>query len=71
MPPDEIKINPLPASKPTLTAESNATGLENTTFQNLEKKFIAPENINEKFDLWLDHIRSVPVEEKIFFTQNR
>lgn len=67
---EEIKINPTPANKPALTAESNATGVENTTFQNLEKKFTAPENINEKFDLWLDHIRSVPVEEKIFFTQN-
>lgn len=71
MPTEETKINlPAPSAKPALTAESNATGLENITFQNLEKKFIAPEGINAKFDLWLDHLRSVPVEEKIFFTQN-
>jgi len=67
---EEIKNSPTSPTKPALTAESNTTGIENATFQKLEKKFTAPESINEKFDLWLDHIRSVPVEEKIFFTQN-
>jgi len=39
-------------------------------FDQLEKKLLYPADINHRFDLWLDPIRSVPDEEKIFFTQN-
>lgn len=39
-------------------------------FEKIEKKYLYPEGINEKFDLFLDRIRGVSNEEKIFFTQN-
>ncbi len=39
-------------------------------FDTLERAFLYPQDVNHKFDLWMDHIRKVPNEEKIFFTQN-
>ncbi len=39
-------------------------------FEQIEKKYIYPSSINQKFDLWMDFIRRVPEDEKIFFTQN-
>ncbi len=39
-------------------------------FEQIEKKYLYPEGINEKFDILLDIIRPIPSEEKIFFTQN-
>jgi len=53
--------------KDSLTNESTPT---NDAFARLEQKFLNPSGINEKFDLLLDKIRGVSVEEKIFFTQN-
>ncbi|MDP1709967.1 MAG: type II secretion system F family protein, partial [Candidatus Komeilibacteria bacterium] len=71
MSPEEIKLNSLPAAtKPNLTAETNASTAENESFVKLEKKFLEPAGINDKFDIWLDTVRSIPNEEKIFFTQN-
>lgn len=39
-------------------------------FALLEKKYLSPTSLNDKFDRWLDHVRTVSNEEKIFFTQN-
>ena len=36
----------------------------------MEKKVLYPKGINQKFDLWIDPIRPIANEEKIFFTQN-
>jgi type IV pilus assembly protein PilC len=36
----------------------------------LEKKLFQPQGINQKFDIWMDVVRSIPSDEKIFFTQN-
>lgn len=41
-----------------------------SAFEELEKKVLYPKGINQKFDLWIDPIRPIANEEKIFFTQN-
>ncbi|MBU2575551.1 type II secretion system F family protein [Patescibacteria group bacterium] len=64
MPLEETKQNTSQAKQTQKSTESNPA------FDALEKKFLYPEGINQKFDLLVDHIRSVPNEEKIFFTQN-
>ena len=40
------------------------------TFEDIEQKILYPKGLNDKFDLYLDVIRKIPDEEKIFFTQN-
>lgn len=59
--PEEIK------PKDSLTNVASPT---NDAFTRLEQKFLNPSGVNAKFDLLLDKIRGVAVEEKIFFTQN-
>lgn len=49
---------------------TNETSPVNDAFARLEKKYLNPDGVNEKFDLLLDRLRGVSVEEKIFFTQN-
>ena len=41
-----------------------------TSFEELERKILYPKSINQKFDLWIDPVRPIPDEEKIFFIQN-
>lgn len=67
---EEIKFESSDIAKSNLTVETNTNTVENDFFLKLEKKYLEPDDIEEKFDLWLDSIRSIPNEEKIFFTQN-
>ncbi|MBI4122456.1 MAG: type II secretion system F family protein [Parcubacteria group bacterium] len=39
-------------------------------FAAVERRYLAPSSLNERFDILLDPIRRVSTEEKIFFTQN-
>ncbi|OIO48867.1 MAG: hypothetical protein AUJ34_02250 [Parcubacteria group bacterium CG1_02_41_12] len=41
-----------------------------TSFEELERKILYPKSINQKFDLWIDPVRPISDEEKIFFIQN-
>jgi len=59
----------MPESKSTIqTAIPESKGSDE--FSQLEQQFLYPDSINERFDIWLDFIRTVSVDEKIFFTQN-
>ena len=55
--------------KPKDSLANEATPV-NDAFTRLEQKFLNPQGVNAKFDLLLDKIRGISVEEKIFFTQN-
>jgi type IV pilus assembly protein PilC len=51
-------------------SQTKTTSTSDDSFDALEKKVLYPVGINQKFDLWFDHVRGVPEDEKIFFTQN-
>ncbi|MAG28684.1 hypothetical protein CL632_00860 [bacterium] len=63
-----MPISTTNAKPKTLNNEHGSNSSDN--FNALEKKLLNPDGINQKFDLLFDVIRSVPADEKIFFTQN-
>jgi len=52
------------------TTESLSHSSSSDEFSTIERQYLNPESVNERFDIWLDTLRSVSEDEKIFFTQN-